>query len=346
MYQQKSLDLNINPLVELIAPLFSTAKNAVYKSLDIAYRLIQSAVHHQSIEAMFKLTRYLSADQVLRHAHDVQEGELRSIIMKNTKKLTLPKKVALATDYTEKVYYGDKNHPEVIGSKRGKYVRRYSELSSISPPLFLDAIPVTPFTNVKEELIKQHLDSFSRRFPKTTVSMLCMDKGFYAKKVVQLLAAKKIPFLMPAVKNKAIKKLIAQYEHGLLKNRIRYLFGASDVTLLFLKIEDEVLVSMTNMRITPLRAHLLYSKRWQIETNFREQNKFTFLTRSRDFALRYMAFVLAGLLFNAWQLTRRLVQYALESYVFKQYLLDEILGAWQRNSGTGVVKTSSYFLLA
>ena len=333
-------------MVSLLASLFSTGKNAVYKRIDIAYRLIQSAVHHQSIEAMFKLTRYLSADQVLRHVHGVEEDELSAVIVQSTKKLQLPRKIALAVDFNEKVYYGNKNHPSVLGSKQGKYVRRYIELSSISPPLFLDAAPVTPFTNVKEDLLKQLLDGFSKRFSKTMISMLCLDRGFYAKKVVHLLVQRSVPFLMPAVRNKAIKKLIVQYEQGMIKSRISYRFGTSDVTLLFLKIEDEVLVSMTNMHITPLRAHLLYSRRWQIETNFREQNKFTFLTQTTDFTVRYLAFVLAGLLFNAWQLTRRLVPYTLESYVFKQYLLDAILDMWQRMSGTRVVKTSSYFLLA
>lgn len=340
------LRLNINPLVSLLAVLFCCGKNSVYKCLDVAYRLVQSAVHNQSLEAMFKLTQYLSADRMLSKLHGVSVENVQSLITKRNNKLKLPKKVTLAIDFTEKEYYGDKNHPEVVGSKGGKYVRRYIESSIVKPALFLNALPVNQLTNDKEMLLNELLNSFVESYKKTIINLLLVDREFFTKKVVKLLAERKIPFIMPAIKNKAIKRLIEAYKKGEIKNRIKYKFGTTTVNLLFLKVEDETLVYVTNTKKTPLKAHLLYSKRWQIETNFREQNKFTFKTKSKNFNIRYLAFALGGLLFNAWQLTRNVLPYTLESYLFKQYLLDDLLTLWQRISKKEVIKSVSYFLLA
>jgi len=60
----KELNLNIKPLVDLLIDLLKCGKKAVYKPQDIAYRILQSAIQNQSLEAMFKLTAYLSADRM------------------------------------------------------------------------------------------------------------------------------------------------------------------------------------------------------------------------------------------------------------------------------------------
>lgn len=103
---------------------------------------------------------------------------------------------------------------------------------------------------------------------------------------------------------------------------------------------------MTNTKYSPLKAAILYRKRWQIETNFREQNNFTFKTTTKDFSVRYLAFVIAGLLFNAWQLTKMEVIYGMESYLFKQILIEELLKLWQEFAGTEIIKRLDYLLVA
>lgn len=341
-----SLNLNINPLVFLLTAFISCGRNSVYKSLDIAYRLIQSAVENQSLEAMFKLTRYLSADRMLSKLHEIYEKDVKDLITGCNQKLKLPKKVILAVDFTEKEYYGDKNHPDVLGSKGGKYVRRYIQVSTVKPAFFINALPVNQLTNDKEMLLTSLLEQFYKLYKKTKIELLLLDRGFYSKKVVQLLTEKDIHFIMPAVKNKAIQKLVKQYKSREIKERINYQFGDSTTNLLFLKIEDEVLVYMTNTRKSVLQTHLAYRKRWQIETNFREQNKFTLKTQTTNFKIRYLAFALAGLLFNLWQITRNKLIYKPESYIFKQFLKEDLLRLWQTISKKDVIKTMDYFLLA
>lgn len=338
--------LNINPLVLLLSGLVSCGRNSVYKVLDIAYRLIQAALENQSLEAMYKLTRYLSADRMLDKLHKISYEEISSLIDKANRKLQLPRKVMLAMDFTDKDFYGDKNHPEIMGSKGGKYVRKYLEISTVRPALFINALPVNQLTNDKKTLITGLLDAFYARFKKTAIDLLLLNRGFFAKEVVELLVKRKISFIIPAVKNQAIKKLIEQYKTGKIKDKIQYQFGNVQVYLTFIKVDDDVLVYMTNSRRSPMSIHILYKKRWQIETNFREQNKYLFKTCTLNFNVRYLAFVIAGLLFNIWQITRNKLCYKPESYVFKQLLLEELLRLWQTISKRSVVKTIDYFLLA
>ena len=342
----KQLNLHINPLVDLVADLVKCGKNAVYKAKDIAYRTIQSALDNQSLEAMFKLTKYLSADRMLKHLHNITKDKTKKLIKQGTANLKLPKSVSLAIDFHEKEYYGDKNHIGVIGSKGGKYVRRLIELSCVSPALFLNAVPVTIFNNNKVKLIKQFLDEFNASFPKSSIGLLLIDRGFFTKAVVNCLVRRKIPFIMPAIRNKAIQKLIKQYKQGKLPQKVRYKFGYYYVTLAFLKVGNEVFVYITNTKHRAIKLHLLYSKRWQIETNFREQNKFSFLTKTTDFDLRYFAFAIAGLLFNAWQITRKKLNHIKESYLYKYIASELILSAWQTIAKSEVVKNLDYFLLA
>jgi len=90
----RKLNLNINPLVFLLAGLFLCGKNSVYKSKDIAYRLVQSALHSQSLEAMYKLTGYLSSDRMLSKLHNVTADNIKDIIHKYNKKraIIVPKR--------------------------------------------------------------------------------------------------------------------------------------------------------------------------------------------------------------------------------------------------------------
>lgn len=338
------LNLNLNPLVALLTTFFVCGKNAVYKTKDFAYRLIQSALEHQSLEAMFKLTGYLSADRVLDKLHEISYERIQKLITKCNKHLKLPKKVTLAIDFTDKDYYGDKNHLEVMGSKEGKYVRRYIEVSTVEPALFINAFPVNQLTNNKEKLLMQLIDGFYSLFD-SKIKLLLLDRGFFKKKVVELLMEMKIPFIMPARKDKAINKLAKQFEEEKIGNKIKYRFGECEVNLLFMKFEENVLVYMTNTRYDFWKAHFLYRKRWQIETNFREQNNFIFKTQTKDFVIRYLAFVIGGLLFNAWQLTRDKTIYKMESYLYKQVLKEELLKIWQEFADVEIIKKLDYLLV-
>ena len=311
--------ININPLVLLIECLIACGRNAKYKAKDFAYRLIESALENQSLEARYQLTNYLSADRMLEKLHKIEYGQIQNLIAKVNKNLKLPKKVTLAIDFTDKLFYGCKELIEVIGTKGGNYARRFIEVSIVKPALFINAFPVNMLTNNKTKLIAQLIDGFNAVHKKTKIELLLLDRGFFTKAVVKYLVENKIRFIMPAIKNREIKYLVEGCINMKKSIVLDYKFGETKVFLVFVKVNDEVLVYMTNTKFSPLKVHLLYKKRWQIETNFREQNNFEFKTCTLDFNARYFAFVLAGLLFNLWQLMRK---GKIQSYIFKQTLIN------------------------
>ena len=321
----KKINLAINPLVLLIAGLIRCGMNASYKSKDFAFRLIESALENQSLEAMYQLTKYLSADRVLEKLHEINYEQIQELAAKVNNNLKLPNRIILAIDFTDKLFYGCKELLDVIGTKGGNYARRFIEISTVKPALFINAFPVNQLTNNKVKLIIQLIDGFNQTYTRTKIGLLLLDRGFFTKAVVKYLVESRIKFIMPAVKNREIKYLVEACLNIKRSVTLEYYFGETKVYLVFVRIEDEVLVYMTNVRFDPLKVHLLYKKRWQIETNFREQNNFEFKTKTLDFNARYFAFVLAGLLFNLWQLMR---SGKIQSYLFKQTLMNEIKFLW------------------
>ena len=318
---EKRCKIPINPLVLLIASLIEHGLNATYKAKDYALRLIESALENQSLEAKYQLTKMLSADRVLKKLHAIKFEQIQNLVTNVNKKLKLPKKVILAIDWTDKLFYGCRNFKEIIGTKGGKYARRFYEVSIVKPALFINAFPASMLTNNKVKQIAQLIDGFKAMYKKTKIELLLVDRGFYAKKVVKYLVENKIRFIMPAKKIGQIKWIAEACMFEKNSITLDYLFGETSVYLVFIKIDDEVLVYMTNTRFNPLKVHLLYKKRWQIETNFREQNNFEFRTCTLDFNARYFAFILAGLLFNSWQLMRN---GKIQSYLFKQEVMNEL----------------------
>ena len=323
---KKRCRININFLVLLIEVLIVCGKNATYKAKDFAYRLIESALENHSLEAKYQLTKYLSADRVLEKLHKIKYEQIQKLIENVNKNLQLPRRVTLAIDFTDKLFYGSKKLIEVIGTKGGNYARRFIEVSIVNPALFINAFPVNMLTNNKVKLISQLIDGFKAIYKKSEIGLLLLDRGFFTKAVVKYLVLNKIKFIMPAVKNREIKYIV----EGCFKIKksliLDYNFGETKVYLVFVRIDGEVLVYMTNTKFNPLKVYLLYKRRWQIETNFREQNNFEFKTCTLDFNARYFAFVLAGLLFNLWQLMRK---GKIQSYLFKQSLINELKNLWK-----------------
>lgn len=324
---KKRLALAINPLVLLLESFILCGKNATYKCELIAARIIETAVQGLSLESLYQLTKCLSADRVLEKVHSFSEEKIKSLILQGTNKLQLPKRIIATLDFTEKEYYGNKNHKQIIGSKGGKYVQRFIELSIVKPALFVNALMVDQFTNNKVKLVSQLIDGFNALYKKTEIELLLLDRGFFTKAAVKLFTEKGIKFIMPAVKNREINYLVEACVNIKKNVIIDYQFGNTKVFLVFVRVNNEVLVYMTNAKFNPLKVHLVYKKRWQIETNFREQNQFLLKTTTRNFEARYLAFAIAGLLFNAWQL-QRLKGGIVRGYVFRKEIEHALGFCW------------------
>ena len=66
-------------------------------------------------------------------------------------------------------------------------------------------------------------------------------------------------------------------------------------------------VFVSDIGFEPDVASELYRRRWRIETNNREVEKFRARTTSRSMKIRRMYYVLAALLYNIWIVMRNVV---------------------------------------
>ena len=324
---------HLNLLVECLNQFFKIGLNSKYKSENYSKRVIETCIKNTSFEEEHKKSKIISSDSILSYLHKLTFDKIQNLIEKINSKIKLKRKVILVIDFSDKVFYGDKNNSNTIGSKGGKQVLRFIQLSSCSPNYFLNSFKVNPFTNNKKLLLNALISNFKATFSKTKIDLVLLDRGFFSKEVVNYFCLNNLDFLMPAVKNKQIKSLISTFLEGKSPSKIKYKFGLNLVNLYFIKNDNDAYVFITNKNTTVSKICKLYKLRWNIETNFREQNNFTFKTKTLNFMIRYFNFVLGGLLMNLWKLYR-LVLSGFESYLFKIEILNKIQN-FQNSKGIG-----------
>ena len=161
----------------------------------------------------------------MSYLHKLNFDKIQNLIEKINSKIKLKRKVILAIDFSDKIFYGNKNNSNTIGSKGGKQVLRFIQLSSCNPNYFLNSFKVNPFTNDKKLLINALISSFRAIFSKTKIDLVLLDRGFFSKEVINYFCLNNLDFLMPAIKNKQIKKLILKFLEGKLPSKIKYKFG-------------------------------------------------------------------------------------------------------------------------
>lgn len=268
-----------------------------------------------------------NGDTLLYHIKKFDEMELHSIfhgvnegvIQHAVKAGIIPQIVTVAIDCTDIPYYGKKRGPMVIRKKpdRGtKYAHRYATITIVENGFrfILETIAVekhTPMSSIVEKLLCEAHKQVKIRY-------VLLDRGFYSVDVIKVLKKHDCKFLMPGKKTTKVENL--KKRHGL-PLMIRYLVGDSSnnvrVNLVAVKDkDDEERAFITNIEnLTTLTvlsktanafykgAAALYSKRWGIETTYRvTKQNFLARTCSKNPIIRLFYMLLAGSLYNLWQL--------------------------------------------
>ncbi|MFP3133349.1 MAG: hypothetical protein RXR19_04535 [Nitrososphaeria archaeon] len=154
--------------------------------------------------------------------------------------------------------------------------------------------------------------------------------------MIKLLQSMGIIFIMPAVRNERIKRMLNEYAKGNIPSVIEYEIG-SKVYLVITrkkgsreedKPDDKFIAFVTNMKFDPERIVDIipeeYRYRWGIEKSYRVEDGLEAKTTSRNFTLRVIYFMLSIILYNLWILTRVEVQ-SMTAYFFKHIVKMEII---------------------
>jgi len=277
----------------------NVASNSKHKNM--IKPLIYISINNASAESLKYMNGFPSPDTLLRRLESLNlSNVVDALNSANMVVLTGHAKdgMKMAIDFTEEPYYGKLDiHVTRSKYKSGTYTFHTFAIISVvgkdeKERLTLYSLPVT-MLDTKEDIVKKLLEN-SPRPP-----VLMMDRGFFKIEMIKLVESMGINFIMPAVRNERIKRLLDEYAKGNIPSVIKYEMG-SKVYLIIArkkgskeedKPDDKFIAFVTNIKFDdPQRIVDIipeeYRYRWGIETSYRVEDGFEAKTTSRNFTLR------------------------------------------------------------
>lgn len=315
-------------------------KNSVHKAKSIHSNIIYASVGKKSAESTARDLKLMapdaqvpSADRTLTRIKALEmkqmlkaaDKAIQEICNKLKQANLLGKRVNIAIDLHDDPYYGNINNPYVLGSKRQRgtnYAHRYATVKVVNGEerITLGVLPVN-IGDEKPELLKE-LVNRAKKY--VQIRLILLDRGFFNIECIRALKQLRQRFIMPAVKNKRIKKTMEA--HNLrLPAAVAYTMGKSNNTesfnLCMMKSKKvkgkkrETYGFATNMPVSEFKEEAAeqvkqiaetYRQRWDIETGYRVGNEFLATTTSRSTIIRLLYFLMCVLLYNIWALVNAL----------------------------------------
>ena len=239
-------------------------------------------------------------------------ASFRRIVKIAKSKGLLKGEVDLAIDFTDWLYYGDRNDPMVIESKYQSGTSRRFRFATIKivekyGDLTLLALPMSAFTN--EVKLVRTLIEFAKENVK--IRYLYVDRGFYSTKYMNLFDELRIKYVMPAKKTSRVLRIIEGHEvPGVIEIEMRShnkKHLAKTRLVMTKDREGETRLFVTNIPtlvLFTLNLCSLYKRRWGIETGYRVQKyEFRPNTTSKNYKIRIFYFMFSALIYNLWVIT-------------------------------------------
>ena len=290
--------------------LLTIGKNAIYGCFDILQTAIEAAVAASSIEAKAKSA---DADTVFYHLSKLSventENMLKVHVVKMARHLKRRfgnRKFAVAIDYTDEMFYGDKETLGVVGTKHkdgSNYAFKYMTVNIVTAGcrFFLFSYPI--FTRGDNWFyIEKALDSLEELGIK--VYVLLLDKEFNESGTLGLLDARNYKYVIPADQDSKFErwKKTAERLPAIVRG---WKIADVETTLVLLEEKGQVYGYLTNLSEEFYKSDAyvlseLYSKRWGIETAHRVEDAFRIYTTTKNGIVRYFFFVISVLIYNLW----------------------------------------------
>jgi len=277
---------------------------------------------------LYHISKYEDKEAVQRMFKDVFDIMYKTAISSGI--LDNRKKLDLAIDFTEWFYYGDKNDDMVVGKKPERGTTSCYKFASINvvesgKRITLLVLPIGKLTQ-KENVVRELLE-YARK--KIKIKKLYVDRYFFTIDMINLLKEFEITFLMPAIRNPEIKKLMNTMPSPMVINE--YQMGKENkkttFNLVMLEKDGKKLVFATNMDINQNDIVLinklpeLYAKRWGIETSYRMKKDFRAKTTSKNYIIRLFYFLYSTLLYNLWIIIDSLISLHLFGILKDEHLV-------------------------
>ena len=230
----------------------------------------------------------------------------------------------MTIDYTEELYYGKIDTYVTRSEYKGTDMfHTFTTISVVGKDerLTLCSLPVTRL-DTKEEVVKKLLEN------SLEPSLLMMDRGFFTTEIIKLLNEMGIRFIIPAVRNERVKRVIKSYAEGNTPSVMEYEMGSKVYLVIAQKKDaddqlDRYMAFVRNVKFDDPREMVdvipeEYRYRWGIETSYRVEDGFEAKTTSRN--LRIIYFMTAFIFYNLWIIARvEVIKYReITAYIFRK----------------------------
>lgn len=284
--------------------------------------LIGMAVNQQSIHSISHTLTSSPCETSLRyHLSKLNFVELELInsqILSNSVNeiLRAGHSYQFAIDFTHDPYYGEiseENKDFIIRNRLKKSTNEFYSYVTLyvitrDRQLTLAVFPVRQGFS-KVHYIAKCLDVIGSLDFK--IEVICLDREFYAKKVISILQTAKIPFIMPVRRHSNIMKSLligtkSRFATYIMKNKPSNLKLNLAIVVKYYKGKcgkhgsKNLGYVFNNLDWSPRRIHETYRSRFAIESSYRMRNQVKPKTSSRNPVLRYLFALISFLLKNAW----------------------------------------------
>lgn len=288
----------------------------------IIQSLVGMSANKLSVHSITQVVEKIPCETSVRY--HLSKVDLDSLLAIQSKILTYSKNPILvpgksyqvAIDFTDDPYYGEiveTNKDYVIKSKMKKSTTTFYSYVSLyvttkGQRLTLAVFPVKIGVS-KVEYIRKFLAILNDL--NVNIAVLCLDRGFYSNDVFSFLQKENIPHIIPVRKHgKELKKILRG-------NRARYvqytMMGTGEPLDLTLAIDVQYLQGKNKkfgnvnlgyvvygIDLKPRKVHLIYKKRFAIESSYRMRNIVKAKTSSRNVVIRFLLTLISFLLKNIW----------------------------------------------
>ena len=246
----------------------------------------------------------------------LQEVQSKILIYIKDQILVPGKSYQFAIDFTNDPYYG-----EIVGTNDGFVIKSKMEDSTTTfysyvslyittkgQRLTLAVFPVKKGVS-KVEYIQKFLAIINDL--DVNIIVLCLDRGFYSNEVLSFLQSEKIPHIVPVKKHgKDLKKILrgnhSRYAHYTMMGTKEPLNLTLAIDVHYLQGKNKKFGNINLGYVVygidwkPRKVHLIYKKRFAIESSYRMRNIVKAKTCSRNVVIRYLLTIVSFLLKNIW----------------------------------------------
>jgi hypothetical protein len=318
--------------------------NCKYDTLHLINPLLTTAKHHVCTHEGFQQHSEIypetpSSSTLLYRLHNYPDPAKLIAQLQNKIDLTLElcmrtrtrQPVDVAIDLTSVPFYGNSDSPFVsrIKPERGTSHAYVFAVACIAERGFRPVIVL--FLKRKEE---NHFDVLQRLLVMIKqrgiqIRRLFLDRGFYSSSVIDHLNRRGIRFLMPAIENRRVRRLVLLSAVG---THMKFRLGTAVYTLMVVDYRTFGKRGFaTNIAVTTERESQelvnMYRQRWDIETCFRQVHDRRARTTSKDTTVRQFYFFMSVLIFNIWVLLNLAIS-PIRGYARATISLVKVIGAF------------------